>query len=116
MSRRTARALRLRAQLRGQILARLKEAQRTLGDSLGDVIALIQYVGVEEVIKSLVDHDEIGDPPAGFVRLMRNNLARCTIEQVLVDFASSSLLTKLQIETARERLASFSRAFGDANE
>jgi len=116
MSQRTAMTIRLRAQLKRQMVSRLREAQKTLGDSLGDVIALIEYVGVEEVIQNLVDHDDIDDPPAGFVRLMQNNLARYTIEQVLVDFAASSLLTKLQVEAARTRLASFSRAFSDANE
>lgn len=113
---RRARTRRLRAKLKAQILAKLREAQQTLGDSLGDVIALIEYLGIDEVIQSLVDPDEAAGPPAGFVRLMQNNLARYTIEQALVDSATSSLLTKLQVETARERLALFSRAFGDAGE
>ncbi|MHC2289853.1 hypothetical protein [Bradyrhizobium barranii] len=116
MSRRAARARKLRAELKAQMLARLSEAQRKLGDTLGDVIALIECVGVDEVIQSLVDPGETGNPPAGFVRLMKGDLARYTIEQVLIDFAASSLLTKLQVETARERLASFSRAFGDVDE
>lgn len=116
ISLRVARTRQLRARLKAEMLARLKEAQRRLGDSLGDVIALVEYVGVDEVIQSLVDPYQIDKPPAGFVRLMKSDLARYTIEQVLVDFAASSLLTKLQIETARERLALFSRALADVDD
>ena len=115
MCRRAARTCKLRKELKAQLLSRLSEAQRRLGNTLGEVIALIEYVGVDEVIQSLVEPGEIGNPPEGFVRLMKNDLARYTIEQVLVDFAASSLLTKLQVETARDRLVSFSRAFGDAD-
>ncbi|MCA1399097.1 hypothetical protein [Bradyrhizobium sp. BRP56] len=98
------------------MLTSLREAQRKSGDSLGDIVNLIEYLGVDEVLRILIDPDETGEPPSGFVRLMKSDLARFTIEQVLVDFAASCLLTKLQVETARARLALYSRSCGGADE
>lgn len=116
LSRRAARTRQLRGQLKAHMLTKLREAERRLGNSLGDIIVLLECVGVDEVIQDLVDPNQMHEPPAGFLKLMKNDLARCTLEQALVDFAASSLLTKLQIETAQARLALFSRAQGDSNE
>lgn len=99
----------LRGRLKVHLLKLLKEAQRRSGESLGDVIDLIKYLGADEVIQLLVPAEGIHNPPAGFVRLMRSDLARYTIEQAIVDFAESGLFTRLQLETARARLAIYSR-------
>lgn len=98
----------LRRHFKKHLLILLSEAQRRSGDSLGDVFDLIEYLGVDEVIQLLVSPEEVDNPPDGFVRLMRSDLARYTIEQALIDFEGSSLLTRLQVETARARLAAYS--------
>jgi hypothetical protein len=112
MTRHRAMIRSLRARLQAHILQKLEEAQRVSGDSLGGIVNLIEYLGVDEVIRTLVDPEEVHRPPAGFVRLMENDLARCTIEQALIDFETSSLLTRLQIETALARLATYYRRTG----
>lgn len=99
---------RLRDHFKTHLLKLLKEAQRRSGDSLDELFDLVEYLGVDAVIQRLVSWDEVDNPPAGFVRLMQSDLARYTIEQALMDFEGSSLLTRLQVETARARLANYS--------
>lgn len=99
----------LRQRFKRHLLKKMKEACTLSEDSLGGICDLVDHLGADEVIHLLVVPDEIHNPPSGFIRLMNSNLARLTIEQAILDFAETGLFTKLQIETARERLAVYAR-------
>jgi hypothetical protein len=91
-------------------LDKLQEAERLSGDSLGGICNLIEDLGAVEVARMLVDPHDVRSPPDGFVRLMKHDLARYTIEQAIVDYRDSGLFTESEVETARARLAICSRA------
>jgi hypothetical protein len=95
------------ARFQQHVLRLLQEATKLTKDALGEVRNLIEDLGAVEVAKMLVDPTDVSDPPAGFLRLMENNLARLTIEQAMIDFADSGLFEVEEIEAARARLANF---------
>jgi hypothetical protein len=96
----------LRSRLRGRVLAKFEEAEKRSGKSLNDARLLIEMLGIMEVVDMLVG-EQPTVPPAGFRQLMKDDLARFTLEQAMLDFADSGLLTRLQIENARSRLQSY---------
>jgi hypothetical protein len=94
-------------QFERHVLKLLREAARCTGDKLGDICNLIADLGAVEVAKMLVDPTEVRNPPDGFRRLMKNNLAQLTIEQAIVDFADRGIFTSEEIRAAKARLAIF---------
>ena len=99
----------LRARFQEHILEKLREAEELTGDPLGSIRNLVVDLGAVPVARMLVDPQDVRDPPAGFLRLLEHDLARLTIEQAIVDFAHAGLFTEAEIETAKARLAIFSR-------
>lgn len=99
----------LEARFQEYVLKKLIEANRRTGDPLGSIRNLMVDLGAVSVARMLVDPDEVRDPPAGFLRLLRYDLARLTIEQAVVDFAQTGLFTAAEVETAKARLTMFNR-------
>ena len=99
----------LRSWFKRHLMKKLRMACKLSGDPLGGICDLVEVLGVDYVLRLLVAPDEVHNPPAGFVRLMDSDLARYTIEQAIIDFEDSGLFAKLEIETARERIAVYSR-------
>lgn len=101
------RRLVLRARFQEHVLRNLWEAEKSTGDPLGSIRNLINDLGAVGVARILVDPQEVRNPPAGFIRLLNHGLARLTIEQAIVEFASSGIFTEAEVEAARTRLAIF---------
>jgi hypothetical protein len=108
-ARRRRSSQKLQAEFQRHVLEKLQEAERLSRDKLGAVCNLIEDLGAVGVAKMLVDPQDIRSPPDGFLRLMKSDLARFTIEQAIVDFCDSGLFTASEVETARARLAIYSR-------
>lgn len=99
----------LRARFQDHVLEKLREAEELTGDPLGSICNLVVDLGAVSVARMLVDPRDVRDPPTGFLRLIEHDLARLTIEQAIVDFGHTGLFSAAEVETAKARLAIFSR-------
>jgi hypothetical protein len=100
----------LEARFQDYVLKKLNEAKRRTGDPLGSIRNFIIDLGAVPVARMLVDPQDVRDPPTGFLRLLRYDLARLTIEQAVVDFALTGLFTAAEVGAAKARLAIFNRS------
>jgi hypothetical protein len=84
---------------------RLTDAERLTGHRFTDLRDLIKEKGAAEAARMLLSPSSTGSFTHGFRVLAKQGLLSHSIEQAVIDSASSELFSDLHISNARARLA-----------